>query len=269
MHDFTMLTSVDDARLPQLFGRHVVAVTVTSIDASSQVHTYSFSGFFVVHNETWFLLMAGHVIEDLRTLALRGETIESWDLTDAFADGPDKRSVVVDIRLDEVDSLPYVQGGSDLAWTAINDFHKETFRRNGIDPIDMARDFERLSDRPFDMLVLAGVPTEKVAFTGARARQALLAIPADVLELEQVSEVLKQGTKRRFYGQLDSVMRMQAGLTDIAGMSGGPLFGLWISPDRKTFDYAVVAIQSAWDPKALQIAGWPLDGVAANLLDPS
>lgn len=51
----------------------------------------------------------------------------------------------------------------------------------------------------------------------------------------------------------------------IAGMSGGPVFGMWFSDDRRTFDYTVVGIQSGWDSKTLEIAAWPVDELAYQI----
>ena len=153
----------------------------------------------------------------------------------------------------------------DIAFKKLDPFHQRALKANNMSPINLAEDFSRLKKSPVEMLMLAGLPDEKTNIGNAAARLTVVIIPGDLIAFSQASEVFKDGSENRYFGQLDRGKWNKSDLTSITGTSGGPVFGIWYSEDKKQFDYTVVAIQSGWCERELQFAAWPIDDISAYL----
>lgn len=125
-------------------------------------------------------------------------------------------------------------------------------------PLDIGGDFARLSGTPCAVLYVTGIPEETTRVDGHVLQQHLYVIPAFGLAVENVSPALRHNLERRF-GVIAGTGWTSSAQQIIAGMSGGPVFGVWPSADGMTFDYAVLGIQSVWDASVQQIAASPLD----------
>lgn len=260
------LFSDDALSLLKILGKHFVSMLVVFETSAGQRQVRSYSAFVASFMGTWHFLTAGHCVLEMKELKAHGYVIVAWDVNDAFAGGPYFRSFTVELRLEDwvYSYSEFDPSGPDIASVPIDPFHLRTLRANGIRPLDLTADLERLSGTPFDRMGLVGVPAEKTVQRGDRVNQFLFCIPVRPLEPFQVVEKLRS-EERRMFGQIESDEFGSSGITTIAGTSGGPVFGFWISDDRSTFDYAAVGIQSGWDPASKQIAAWPLDELSAAL----
>ena len=250
-------------------GRHFISMAIAGQTPDGKVHKRTYSAFVVTHNGSWFLMTAGHNIvaveKDVMSL---GFLVTTWELNDAFAGGAfNDRAVPTDLRSGSWQYIFSSDDGLDMASAYLDPFFVRALVANGVTPIDLVDDLLRLAGLPYDRLVLAGVADETTSFEDARLRQSLFLIPIRPLANAEVHPALYSATERRIYGAIEGDGWDSSGLTDIKGTSGGPVFGVWFSEDRKTFDYAAVGIQSGWLSSSKQIAASPLDDLAVALVD--
>ena len=228
----------------------------------------SYSAFLFAADDQWHLSTAGHNIANWREAIENGLDVQGCDLNDAFAGGPHLRTVPIDLRADDWLMLfdPQDPSGLDLAATRLAPFHRRALSANGIVPLDLGADFLRLSQTPCTCLYLTGIPEETTRVFDHSLKQNLYVIPAFGIAEASVSPALRHPLKRH-YGTLSELGWTSAGLQSISGMSGGPVFGLWMDEANDSFDYTAIGIQSGWDASAKQIAATSLDALSRAIAE--
>jgi hypothetical protein len=89
----------------------------------------------------------------------------------------------------------------------------------------------------------------------------MFVLPVSGLRDEEIDKEFCRHASR-IYGAIVETGWTSSGLTTINHMSGGPLFGVWISPDRAAFDYTAIGIQSGWHRPSKQITAWSMAHLA-------
>src|SRR5690606_31733885 len=108
-----------------------------------------------------------------------------------------------------------------------------------------------------DHWVLCGIPSQTVEYDGeTRATARLVSLP---LQRTNPPETAGQKALIQFYAKLTDL----GFVTDIVGMSGGPIFAL--KKSREEWRYTLIGVQSAWYESLHVIAGCPIALVRAAL----
>ena len=112
-----------------------------------------------------------------------------------------------------------------------------------------------------DQWALVGIPSETVSYDG----KTIISARVVVAPIESVAVPAEAGPKaqNQFFGRLkdDSA----AVLTDVDGMSGGPIFAL--KKVEREWKYTVIGVQSGWYPSSRIIAACPFSSLGLTLQD--
>lgn len=212
-------------------GSHCVAVGWEDAERGQPDATggIAFSAFIMSVRGLWFLVTAGHIIEDINTRLGRGRELRYAKIVDAWSEGNiDKNAIPFP---DIIDQSRIPQGyvhqestGLDYAWFFVPRYYRHLLEANGIVPLD--EEAWRAVPEQLDAYGAFGFPDRCViqshddagAYRGLRIRPLL--IPYSPEPNPPADFRLKY--RRLFFwpsGQPDgSVSRVD-------GMSGGPVFG--------------------------------------------
>jgi hypothetical protein len=216
----------------------------------------SFSGFVASVRGEWFMITAGHVIEEIEKAMQRGQKLEDWHLDDTTAWGAaDRNGLPFDLTGARKFRKYSEKSGLDWGFIHIHGVYRPALERNGIVPLDEAA-WQVPTLRGYDEYWLLGVPEEKVGVSpcGRRVEREVVLIVLELIEKSAAPPCLVKNVPR-LYAKLPDAAHQH--LNSIVGMSGGPLFG------AKTLDgqvhYWVIGLQSEWDPGQRVIAACPTE----------
>ncbi len=273
-------TDIENAVFNAL-GRHFVALRFTkqlpdgrpySDEATTEEH--SVSGFVALVGQHWFLITAGHILSDIKKARDQGCKIENFRLDDAYR--PDATFKHADaIPPFDFDRAPkhYIDNRQDGDYAAIwiGQVYQDLLATNKVSPLSR-RDMDLVNStvKPRGHW-LVGLPTELMSQddNGAtiRHRSSLVVIQAEAIQFEDlpaaiVAEIDSEPTARSdFFARIPPADQLQSGagsgLTDIAGLSGCPIFS-WHRQLDKVCNYRAVAVQSSWWPSERIIRGCPI-----------
>lgn len=240
--------------------RHLVVLSafVDEVQDDSTIHRrlIALSGFLMLLHDMPFWVTAGHCFRDLNKLMDRpGTTVSEFAFADYFG---------LDAINEHDIPFPYERGIEkwcyrpdlylDFALVPIPHLICQGFIANGIKATSRAN-WIKQGGLAFEHFQLLGVPKDFIGFTrqadGAYKRHfnphllIVLNLTADEAE-EKPPE-----------GWLGGRIHENAQIKDIAGMSGGPLFGFRKADDGQTH-YFFCAAQSWWWPESRIIYGCPL-----------
>lgn len=249
MADELLLTHDD------LFLLHRHYINLTCIDSGDAARAtvggaplrYNFSAFVVVVDEVILAITAGHIFTALKKAVAAGAQLSDWAMDDSMVNDHGHPAYPIGIDLDR-DVLYFDYQGLDYAAYVLDPMALIALKRSGIQPIEEARwDTHDLEAFPF--LTLIGLPTQ---FSQLQARGPSIKqhVTVHVSRLSEPPLALAGQPHERIYARVDfeSVAEWQRAF-DIAGMSGGPVFGTRSAPQGKAYDYRLVGIQSSWDEK--------------------
>ncbi len=245
------------ADIVQFFARHFVSIgwiDRTPGERSSANEglgqPFNVSAFVMQVCGDWFLVTAGHVIEDLKVAHSTGQVLTNFQLNDTWANSP-AGAIPIPIDFEYVlaraQSLYDSDLGLDYACIHFGDHYKQLLQANGIVPIDETAWEKGVPENP-DFHFMLGVPAQlsNVNLQSSTPCEEVNCVLLPIREVNELPEDL-QSKPHRFYGRLDDPLRCTNGaqLTDIDGMSGGPIIAVKRTPEGQ-MRYWVVAIQSAW-----------------------
>ncbi len=246
-------------------GRHLVALTGSYrlLDADGQPtgaeRPYNYSGCVVSFNATWYVLTAGHAIEDFMAAIGNNQIlITGRVLADYFGVGAtDQHPVPFDIADAPKVFLDDTTAGLDYALLRLGDMQRQLLQANGIlaFPLHVAN---RPADEEFYRYVVVGFPEERVDLSPTPSHQ-----PANVLVQPHCIPLARlendvTTTHPRFRGQIVEMGDLQS----IVGMSGGPIFGF---VNRGTSqDCYLWAVQSRWHEPTQTVYACMLDAIHAD-----
>lgn len=219
----------------RLFMRHVVPIWLV-LQKQGKEHSVLISSFVVSIQGDWFLVTAGHCLQEVEEQRSRGYRIERCHLVD---NGSYESRFAESIPFDFIGASPRHLGDDffDYGVLAIADNTKSLLESNGI--VAMSEDVWDKQPASPDRFLLLGVPASTVTATKDHAH-----FSAALLSVEEISprpECFEPNNAPTFYGRIPSDEQ----LSDIAGMSGGPVFSLKRDTSGET-KYWLHAVQSRW-----------------------
>jgi hypothetical protein len=226
--------------------KHFVALTrwVRPPDADQDLLDVS-SCFVLELDGIWFLVTAGHVIRCIDKQVSGGYEISNWVLEDNASGFALSHGVPYHLTRSEwivfyrTEPNHPGQDGMDYAATIIDEFTVRTLKVGGIEPI--TENVCRLP--PFDSEVpwlLMGVPAETVK-QGKKPTARLSMI--ELMPCDPPSHI----ESRRpivFYGKYTDNAQGQSSVSELLGMSGGPIF--CTSQTETDLQYAAIGVQSGY-----------------------
>ena len=240
-------------------GQHFVTLScVQQPHDSGQAKIQVFSGFVVEVAQEWFYITAGHILRRIWTAIEAGSTFDIWRLGDQTASSRfQDKAIPYSFEFDKWLVLEDSSAGLDYATVHIGGLYRQQLEAGGVIAIGKDAWSDHLAEH--DHWALVGIPSETVSYDGkslisARVVVAPLA-PADI------PPAARDKALNQFYAKLadDS----EQFVTDIDGMSGGPVFmmkfvdGIW--------KYSVIGVKSAWYAQSRVVAVCPFTSFASAL----
>jgi hypothetical protein len=239
------------------FGRHLLALVLAyrcrgdDGELSDETHFACLTAFVITVGQQWYLVTAGHNIEDWRpAMRANGPTqIVGVALADYF--GVDaKRMVPLKYHpFDQAIYHAYRQADDiDYAVTLIHTQLRKELESNGVMPLPVNESRNSFDD--FYGYGVVGFPEEyckpslqnDIDYRAAEIKPVL--VPLKRIELPT-----PRGRQPAFIADVIDMGDQK----NVLGMSGGPILGYLMGKDGKS-QYEVVAIQSQWSEKGRVIA---------------
>ncbi|MDX8522071.1 hypothetical protein [Mesorhizobium dulcispinae] len=257
-----------NSNLSDFFGRHLLAICVTyrlrnsSEDQSPLFAAYN--GTLIEISGATCFLTAGHVLADLQE-KLEDDRIEIIDvvLADTFSqDQVSDKPVPFDVRNERFYIVDDKQQGLDFGAIPLRPYYTNLLALNGTIALD-EKQWIHQHEVLFDGYAMLGLPQQLTSPAVDSSGTASVSPSLFwVMRHENPPEGTPQTTYPRFVAQLGNDLPV----TDIKGMSGGPIFGFRIEGENAV-RYWVVALQSSWLPTSRIIFGCPLPTMAPLLKD--
>ena len=223
---------------------------------------FAASAFVIALRGIWFLITAGHILHDLESRLENGRRIMKSRLLADLT--PTPASPAIPFNLGDAPQWYIDSDGMDYGVIALRSGFVGPLIADGILPLDETY----WSDCPSDAedYFLLGFPSQaKVLAIASSGSQGTLnvSVSCPLLPVFRVSDPPEtlRSTSPRFYAKVpiaDGIVGgSQIQLTDIDGMSGGPIFAVrWV--DERHIQYWIVAVQSAWLKSERILAACPI-----------
>ena len=249
----------------QYLGIHLVAITGSyrHLDAArkptGEEKKYNYSGCVVSLNSTWYVLTAGHAIQEfIGAVKSGGVLITGRVLADYFGVNAKNRDPFPFDIMDT--SNVYIDDdilGLDYALLRLSEMQRKLLQANGIMPFPLYVT-SRPSENEFYQYFVVGFPEERVDLTSTEMHQRVsIFLQPNCIPLKRLTNDTRT-THPRFQAEIVEM----GDLNSIVGMSGGPIFGF---VDRgSTQDCYLWAVQSRWDSRTRTVYGCLLDEVYAD-----
>jgi hypothetical protein len=225
------------------FSRHLVPVYFT-FEKGEITHSSYMSAFLISIDDKWFLITAGHCMEDIEKNIKSGYEIKTCRLIDS---GGLAARHINPIPFDYL-SAPKIHvdiEGFDYGAIYINDYYKALLLTNKVVPLS-EHVWERQPSDP-DFYLLLGLPNELTEVTDEYF--SIGTTLHHIKELDQRPPDFPETRAPMFYGQIE----LDDTLTNIKGMSGGPIFS-FKRGEKGELKYWLHALQSRWIPSKKYIA---------------
>ncbi len=212
---------------------------VQHLPNSNEERIHVFSGFVIAVRGEWFYMTAGHILRDVR-IALEGNsTFDIWRFGDQTA-GNKFRDTAIPYAFDiEQWLVPEdADAGLDYAAVHIGGLYRKQLEAGGVVALDRNAWGDHLSEH--NHWVLAGIPKETVSYDGKTVISAKFVMAP--LTSTDAPPLIEHRTENKFFARLTD--DSEYFVSDIDGMSGGPVFMLRLDDD--TWKYKVIGVQSGW-----------------------
>jgi hypothetical protein len=231
-----------------LFFQHVVPIQLRFRRDKETKHRI-ITSFVMSVQEQWLLVTAGHCIRDVRQNEASGWALDRTLLIDSIGmQAKHDHPVPFDWR-SALPSVPFEDEANDFGLLLVDDFTRRQLEVNGVRAItEQAWDFE-----PGDAFAYLMVGAPSTLAQPAEPISRLTAVVAVVRAADQRPADLEETEAERWYGFVGH----PEGLSDIDGMSGGPILGLRKN-EAGELKYWLHAIQSAWHRPSRAIAACPM-----------
>lgn len=228
------------AELFKAHAKHFIVLRTDAHDPQGRIPDKTFFGsaFVVDVLGLWCLVTAAHVVQAVQEAKSQGVVFDGWTLHDETAGHhypggvplPVEDSGWLEIRSDAK--------GLDLALTVLSPNVVDLLKKGGVEPI---AEEAWIDTGPFDFAVLVGLPSERMVQTGAFSKAMVVQIPLD-------PTAVPVGHEGKF-GMVFGKLRWAPGadhvpVTDIDGMSGGPVYG--VREVDGAPKYWLLGVQSGW-----------------------
>jgi len=203
----------------------------------------NFASCFIVKIEGhWLLITAGHVINGIRDAIAQGAIFSNFNLHDRLAGNNYPFSVPIPFHVDDWVVVEGGQTDADYAASLMSPLIAQNLHAGGVRPIE-----EGLwGTAPFEQYphwILIGSRGESYEIIASRPTLKLTLIslapalpPESIISPSSANKIFAQ---IQTHPEFDSVY-----VTDVRGMSGGPIFGL--RECNGVMKYWIIGIQSSW-----------------------
>ncbi|KAA0090997.1 hypothetical protein [Burkholderia gladioli] len=210
---------------------------------------YNFSGFVVELGSDWLVITAGHIFDGLKQAVKGGAKLTNWSVDDSAVSTAPQPPIPIPLDIDaDVFFLHDEVPGMDYAALVLPKLACRALVEQGIVPVRQP-EWSTEGLEGFNTWLLVGVPfqTTKMAFGAPQIEKYIATIKVD--RLTERPEGFLDTEFSRLYAKIDfsSIGDNGPTITDIEGMSGGPIFGLRGTPDN--FEYRLIGVQSSWNGK--------------------
>ncbi len=263
--------------LVHFFGKHLVGIAGTQLVGDPpKSHTFFIAGFVVSVSGHWFLITAGHCLEQLDG-AFEQTSIEHIRLIDYLGEGAIDRSPIPFDYKGASKRFFHDGTGVDCGFVYLHPFYKRLLEANGVVALDEVQWKRQPDASEFEVCWMLGLSTALVDESDPASvlfRTAFIPLDALTKTPEPFSEdsptnFAPEDTIVRdamFYGKIHSdidLPKNEQGRDDIKGMSGGPIFGF--ARRGEVLKYWLVAAQSCWFPDSRFVRGFPVPLIASYL----
>lgn len=210
---------------------------------------YNFSGFVVELGSDWLVVTAGHIFDELKKAVDGGAKLTNWSVDDSAVSTSPQPPIPIPLDIDtDVFFLHDEVQGMDYAMLVLPQLACLALAAQGIVPVRQSQ--WSTKDLPeFNTWLLVGIPFEatKMPFGAPQIEKYIVTVKVD--RLADRPEGFLDTAFARLYAKVDfsSIGDNGPTITDIEGMSGGPIFGL--RGTRDDFEYRLIGIQSSWNGK--------------------
>jgi hypothetical protein len=233
-----------------------------------------FASCFVVEIEQhWLLVTAGHVISDIQETIAKGAIYSDFSLHDKLAGNRFPLPVPIPFDANDWAVIDGGPDGGDYAAAVIPNLIAKNLLAGGIRPVEESV----LGSPPFDQYphwLLTGIPHESYAFANNRHTLALTVVPLAPSPAPENATVTS-GDAKIFGKMLSQPTLDTVNVTDVRGMSGGPVFGVRGVDGQAR--YWLIGLQSSWYEDARIVCFCPVqpffaaikEAIQMALADPS
>lgn len=227
---------------------------------------FSFSGCLLGAADHYFWMTAGHCLKDHLDTPIRNGNLQLFDggFADYFGLNVGDKKYRVPFTYSPGDGF-YVEDagrGLDFGFIPLDSLTVKCFLANGVKPVGPV---DWLTDREtkFDHYKMYGIPAHLNKFERDASGQPRGGIQPVMVSIDPLDRMSDENllSNEWFFGRLNP----NAGdLKDIAGMSGGPIYGFTRLEENK-WTYKIIALQSRWFPRTRTIFGCSLPSVVQAL----
>jgi hypothetical protein len=237
-----------------LAGKQFVAIRFEVIpprEDKGSAASHLFSAFVVDARGVWFVVTAGHVINEIKDAKAKGFSIANVYLQDRSAGHNYKLGVPIPFELSEWSVFEGDPDGTDYAAWPLPPLIVRNLQQGGIQAIgEHAWGNPDASSGATFMMV--GAPREGVIHgPGSSKQYKLLVIPLDLCE----PPANAKNKEQRVFAKIRPPTDGSKGVADVAGMSGGPIYEVVVRDDSLT-SWAV-GVQSSWFPESRIVSFCP------------
>lgn len=238
-------------RIVTFFFQHVVALRVRATLPGGTPWSAVYTCFVLGVAHEWYLITAGHILEDLyaklpRCTQVQCDLFDGWD--------EKRRMAAIPFNVLDAKHLYFDEDWLDIGIIRLEPLHRRNLEANQI--------------RAFDEVGWQGPPPDMLAYAVIGLPDQLGNQPTIVLiegvptppELEKLFP--------RFCGKLpERLVHQPTGesLTEMVGLSGGPIIGFTKPRPNGEVRYFLIAAQSAWLPKRRLLVGPLMEAVAHGI----
>ncbi len=235
-----------DQAILRWHGRFAVAVIWedSTEDEADVSDGFAFSAFIMSVHGMWYLVTAGHVIDDINTRCRQGRRFRRAQLADMWSADAISRLAIPfpDLVTTPQGHIHDEDRGWDYAWFYLSDYYRRLLEANGIVPIseiawkNLPNDLEGFSAYGFPANCVHKVLDKNGKYSAIRLRPAFMYYQKVI---DPPEELIRQFERCYF----EPPHNEDGTFVDVSGMSGGPIFGYRrVGNDTKVW---LVAIQSA------------------------
>ena len=236
-----------DDPIARFFNKHLVPMLFTVQDNTGS-RQFIVSAFALSIMDQWFLITAGHCLRQIEELQSKGTEITSCALVDTIGTDAIHK-----------DTIPFAYENAspqylsedlhyDYGVIPLSSYYRHLLEANSVQSLT-EEVWEKQPDE-FDFYKLLGVPYELLEITPE-----YVYLPTTLLNVEPTNE-WPNGIAKTSAPQFIGKITLGKGLTNIAGTSGGPIFGFRENPPGK-LKYWLVALQSRWFSMSRIVIGCP------------
>ncbi len=238
----------NNSKLVGFFNKHLVPIYFTC-QKDNDIQNFVVTSFVLSIDSQWFLITAGHCISEIEKLIkIHGYKINSCSLIDSL--GLDARHFEP-IPFDYITSKPVClseNGDFDYGVIFLSSYYKKLLELNHIQPLN--EEVWKKQSAKIDFYMLIGIPYKLIKVTPNNLE--IKTTLHEVKLIDKRPEEFPDTDTPLFYG----CITLDESVTDIEGMSGGPIFGFYKN-DKNELRYWLVALQSTWIKKFKFIKACP------------